>query len=156
MRRLRVGDIIFVKGSTELDKMIELTERGKYNHVALYIGNGRVIESQGGREIGLANLSDYAVYDVGRVQMGVDQINELREYALAQQGKKYDWLLIIILALRLIFRINIPYKERSRRICSTFVRDCYSHIGINLTCIENCTPQELSRSIKIILWEGGK
>lgn len=143
---MQAGDIIFVRGDDLLDELIEWAEDGVYSHVALYVGDGFVIEATGGNRIKLARLSSYASYDVGSVSMTDQQREDLIAYAMTQQGKRYDWALIGIIALRLLLRIDIPYAERALRICSTFIRDCFDYIRIQLTEIVNCTPQELSES----------
>lgn len=149
---LQVGDLIFVRGEDIISDVINWAEHGKYSHVAIYVGDGQVIEAQGGRRISLAPLSNYRKYDVGKVDMTDQQREDLIKYAMTQRGLPYDWLLIFIIAVRLLFRINIPYIERSARICATFARDCFEHVSITLTDIVNCTPEELGESSKIIIF----
>jgi cell wall-associated NlpC family hydrolase len=151
---LQVGDIIFVKGDDLISRVIEFAENGPYSHVAIYAGNGQVIEAQGGRTIGFNNLSVYKNYDVGRVDMTDFQREALIRYAKTQFGKRYDWELVYVLFLKLVLHINKPYQEKTRRICSTFVRDCFDHVGITLTKIENCTPEDLAESLAVRILGG--
>lgn len=155
MNMLQIGDLIFVRGSDLIGEIITWAESGKYSHVAIYAGNNLVIEAQGYRLISLASLDNYPIYDVGKVDMTDQQRSDLLTYAMTQRGLRYDWFLIFIIAVRLLLRINIPYKERAMRICSTFARDCFEHESITLTDIENCTPEELGESSKITIYSAG-
>lgn len=148
---MRIGDIILVRDDEILGQLIDWAESGIYSHVAIYIGDEKIIEAQGLKVVGITSLDTYPFYDVGSVDLSDEEREDLVRYALTQIGTRYDWLLIFLLFLRLKLHINVPYKKRSRTICSTFVRDCFLHSGIKLTDIENCTPQEIANSPELKL-----
>lgn len=143
------GDLIFVRGTSPLSRGIELAEHGRYSHVAIYAGDGKVIEAQGGRTVGYNDLAAYAgKYDVGRVQCALFRRKQVLEYAKKQFGIRYDYTLIAFLFMKLTFQMDwsLKYKEHQAFICSTLVNDAWGESGVRLCPNDYPTPQELADS----------
>ena len=147
-----LGDLIFVHGTGPISRAIEWAENGPYSHVALYAGRDRVLEAQDNRKSGYAPLSKYeGVYDIGQVR-GVTNMQRMEAVAFARRhiGARYAWGAILVLALKLLLHLQIPYKQRLHEfICSFYVADAWSFAGKVLTNEPNPTPQDLANSPEI-------
>ncbi|MFD1675398.1 hypothetical protein [Alicyclobacillus fodiniaquatilis] len=150
---LHTGDLIFVRGqlSSLVDDAIQtgewlLDHRGQYVHVAVYVGGNTIMEAQGFRRSGRANIGDYAeYYDIGHIKMTDDQRDRFLAALHDEDNLPYDWpgiwwLIVYILTCR---RIGGQYRERRRRYCSKYVGWALRQAGI---IVNDRTPQDLADS----------
>ncbi len=149
--RLLVGDLIFVRSTELLGLAIEWAENGVYSHVAIYAGDGQVLEAEGGRTIGYRALKDYdGKYDIGHVQAVNCTPTPKRVKVLKEAerfiGKKYDWKLDVLLAIKLLFHVTLSYEEKNKFICSTYAARVWKAAGLPLSNILYPTPQDLANS----------
>lgn len=148
---IKEGDLIFVKGRGPIKSVIDWAENGIYHHVAVYAGNGQVLEAQGGRRIGYAPLSEYeGTFDLGKV-LDVTEAQRIEAMVAAKKriGAAYSWKLVILLALKLLFHVNRPYHKRNAEICSTYAVDLWADAHVLLTNADKPTPQDLADSPRI-------
>jgi cell wall-associated NlpC family hydrolase len=148
---MKHGDLIFVRGTDTISRIIEWLTSSKYSHVAMYIGNGEVIEAQRLRSVGLAPLSEYdGKYDVYTCPtLTDDQRKQIIEYARSMGGIKYDYLDIARLFLRCVFRLELPIDDPTRIICSELIVKAYSKAGIKLVQGRedyDVTPEDVAES----------
>lgn len=125
-------DLIFVRGTSWLDRIIERVTKSKYSHVSVYAGNGQVIEAQVFRPVRSLGLY-YANCDVYRVSLTDYQKQRMLAYLQAHIGEQYDYLEIFFLFIRYLFGFKFPYRETRRVICSTLVRDALEYAGLPMT-----------------------
>jgi uncharacterized protein YycO len=161
MLNLTPCDIVLVDGSGFISKAIEKVEYGlnpaprEYSHVAGYVGHGQLIEAEGFRRTGYADLGKYSGYaDVFRCpSMSYDQREEALKLARWNVGGRYDWKLLPWEFIRYVFKIALPYREPPKaRICSSlWAVGIYREVGIDLCPgIRYPTPKDVSESKLLI------
>ena len=159
---LKPGDLIFVRGhlTSLVDDAIKLGEYiedhtppySNYTHVALFVTDNVIAESQAGRRAGYAPLARYrGDFDVGHVDLTDDERKQVIKAAQAQFYARYDWKMILYIILGVLFGVWKPYKEKSRRICSTFVADAFGAAGVRLVDNDHPTPEDLALSPKVTI-----
>ncbi len=87
LEKLQKGDIVLVSGSS-FSKIIP----GRWTHAMMYIGDGRIIESN---QNGVVINDAKSIYDsekaaIFRVDVSDEIKNEAVNFALKQEGKPYD------------------------------------------------------------------
>jgi uncharacterized protein YycO len=130
------GDILFFSCKGIIKSLIEWITHSKYYHCAIFINERELIEAQGGRKSGKTPLSDYlnsndklTIYR--DKSLSEDERKKVVSYALNHQEIEYDYLAILAELGRYEIGISLDeYNEGKRRICSSFVNDCYEK-GIN-------------------------
>lgn len=144
------GDLVLIRGATFFGELIEWAENGEYAHVALYAGNGQILEANGHRRTGYAPLSKYAgEYDIGRIEATDAQRMQALAYAESKIGTRYAWGLIVSIVLKLVFHINRPYQSKTAFICSSYVVEAWRSAGKLLTRADKPTPQDLAESPRV-------
>lgn len=132
---MKVGDVVLVKGKEIVDEIIEDVENSNYSHVAVYVGNNRMIEAVGFKKTGYVNVNKYETEsDVFRLN-GLSEMQKLKllNYLNKQVGSYYNYFLLLWEFFRYEFHLLLPYKKDfNSHICSTLVNDAYKSIGINL------------------------
>jgi hypothetical protein len=156
---LAQGDIIFVRGrlTSVIDDAIKLGEvvldhdpfATNYVHVAVYIGGNTVMEAQGLRKSGPANIGDYGGdFDIGHITMTYDQLQQFLAALQREDGLPYDWPGIFWLAVKVLTfgRYDRKYREHRRRYCSRYVGWALRQIGI---FVDDETPESLSKDPQV-------
>lgn len=146
---MKNGDIGLEMGEDFLSKAIEEFERGKYSHATAFV-DGKLIEAEGFKKTGYAPLDKYK----GKMDFftcdNLDDIKreKIKEFLNSEVGSHYDYLLLLIEAVRYALHIVLPYKEPYRsHICSTLVSDAYKSVGVNLCKdVKYPSPDDLSKS----------
>src|SRR6056297_1444014 len=97
------GDLIFEKGKGPIDLLVRLRTWSKYSHVAMYLGNGKIIESHwfGGvriRDFDDAITYDYDVYEFPYTNAKIKA--EIADNTCIYEGYKYDKLQILGFAFK--------------------------------------------------------
>jgi cell wall-associated NlpC family hydrolase len=143
------GDILFCSGKGIIKSLIEWITHSKYYHTAIFINDHDIIEAQGGRKSGKTDISYYlntkdklVIY---RDKSLLDsERKKIVEYALAHQGIEYDYMAILAELFRYEMHISLDdYDEGKKRICSSFVNDCFKSIGKSLSKQKVPSPQDL-------------
>ncbi|AGK96813.1 Orthopoxvirus protein of unknown function (DUF830) [Clostridium pasteurianum] len=143
------GDIGLDKGIEWISKAIEGFEHSMYSHATTYI-DGKLIEAEGFKKTGYVPIDKYKnqldIFTCDRLTDG--QRQKIKEYLNKQVGTHYDYLLILIEAIRYSLHIILPYKEPFKsHICSTLVADAYKSVGIDLCPnIKYPSPADLNQS----------
>jgi cell wall-associated NlpC family hydrolase len=144
------GDVLFFSGKGIIKSLIEWVTHSKYYHCAIFINDHEVIETQGGRKSGKTPLSDFlnsndklTIYR--DKSLSEDERKKIVSYALNHQGIEYDYLAILAELGRYEIGISLDdYNEGKRRICSSFVNDCYEKgIGKELSKQKVPSPQDI-------------
>lgn len=147
---MKIGDIGLDKGREWISKTIEEFENSKYSHATAYVGNDTLIEAYGFKPTGYVPLSKYkGQLDIFTCDNLTDvQRIGIKDYLDKQVGKHYDYLLILIEAIRYGLHIILPFKEPFHsHICSTLVADAYESVGVDLCPgIKYPSPADLSNS----------
>lgn len=159
LENLKVGDLIFEKERSILGSLIRLATKSWANHVALYIGDGQVIEANpGGTKIKSVNKYLYPILRkvrFFRINVSDDKILNMVEIAKTMNGYKYDYIQII----SLFFLLKTGLKEelnglefKNFTICSELIDLSAKKAGIVLTSISsaNVTPDDIMKSDLLI------
>jgi hypothetical protein len=147
---MQIGDICLEKGTGLISKVIEECENSKYSHATTYIGYDNLIEAEGFERTGAVPIEKYkGQLDIYTCDSLTDAQREgIKQYLSKQVGSHYDYLLLLVEAIRYIFHVVLPYKEPFKsHICSTLVADSYKSVGIDLCPgIKYPSPADLSNS----------
>jgi uncharacterized protein YycO len=143
------GDILFLSGKGIIKSLIEWITHSKYYHCAIFINEHEVIEAQGGRKSGKTPLS-YYLNSKDKLVIYRDKTlsdferNKIVSYAINHQGIEYNYIDILAELARYEIGISLnDYDEGKKRICSSFVNDCFKSIGKSLSKQRVPSPQDL-------------
>lgn len=165
---LQSGDILFVRGheTSLVDDLIKsgewlMSRKDKipfakcYVHVCAYVGGNTVMEAQGLRRSGPANIGDYAGdYDIGHViGMTYEQCQQFLGGLHAENDLPYDWVGIFWLIARIVtFGLcSRKYKEHKRRYCSKYIEWALKQAGI---VVDGTTPETLALDPRVAIEKG--
>lgn len=126
-----LGDVIFVKLKGPIADLVSDVEHSPYNHVAMYVGDGNIIEANGFIRTRVIPLSVYdGEYEVYRIpNLPEYQKRKIVDYALSKVGTHYDYLKILGLFIRFeLFKRFRGWAERNHFICSELI-DLSLHFG---------------------------
>ena len=135
------------------------------NHVAVYVGNGQVIEALG-RGLQLSSIEKYElpgahncaatpciVAPLELVQPGVLPIERksLVDFAREQLARhdRYGWLSIASIVLQLLTPSKLDVSYDGALICSAFGGQCWEHAGVILPTRSSLTtmPADLAAMV---------
>lgn len=146
---IQAGDILFYKsdGSFIKDAISDIT-KSPYVHVAIAVGDGTLIESNGFIKTREIPLSDEPGYDVYRIPDLTDsQRKQIVDYAKSKIGTSYDYEMIVGLLIRFEIWPSFPgFHEAGHYICSGLVDDALIAAGVkrkSTKFIGNIAPSEL-------------
>jgi hypothetical protein len=146
---IKPGDILFVWGTSFVDRGIELVTHGP-SHVAMFVNENTVCEAQGGRTVGETALSFYDsdTIEVWRdMTLTDDDRQSMLTFAKQLYGTPYDYALLPLAGLSAEFGISDAwYHENGRFICSTFVANVAEHVGRHWARGVNPVPVDLQTS----------
>ncbi len=147
---MKIGDVGLDKGSDWISKTIEDFEHSQYSHATAYVGDGILIEADGFDPTGDAPITKYKnQLDIYTCESLTEvQRQGIKNFLQGQIGTRYDFLLLLIEAIRYALNVVLPYKEPFRsHICSTLVADSYKAVGVELCPgIKYASPGDLSES----------
>lgn len=131
-RMLERGDIVlFGPDGSFVAHLIEVTTQSHYHHVALYDGEGMVIEAMphGVRRYLIGQRNVTAI----RPKVSPPQRLAVAEWAREQVGKPYDVSGLALIAFdRLFPGLRLGSNSANRFSCAVFVADAYMHAGVDL------------------------
>lgn len=134
---MKAGDIVFVRGTSIISKIIRLFDKGKFSHVAIAISETHVIETNWNMRSKIVEFY-YEDYEVVSLALTDSQRQRVPVIASKFVGKWYDYIQVI----GYIFnsRLNNP----RHLICSELVYNILSEVGyINDEKLRDITPNEL-------------
>lgn len=151
------GDVLFLSGKGIIKSLIEWITHSKYYHCAIFLNNESLVEAQGGEKTSIFPLSKYLnsndkLYIYRDINLSNFERYKIVNYAMNHLGMKYDYTAILAELARYELGLSLKYfNEGNKRICSSFVNDCYSKgIGKKLTEEKVPSPQDLISGLKMI------
>ncbi len=156
---IEIGDLLLVRQNDVYEDAIAFAERvsmlrqgikpprGRpiYVHVAVYAGNSTVIEAIG-RGVVRSPASKYLgsadIYTRPTTEAERQKIR-YRAMRLYIGDYKYSWWLIAILAVRLLFGLQIPWKQKYSLVCSVLAYDAWEPV-CKIAAERACTPEDLA------------
>ena len=126
------GDLVFVRGTSLLSKVIKFFDKGEFTHVAIILDNKHVIDSQypSGVRIRHFRFKDYEV-----VQADGDM-----DKALSFIGYKYDFIQFLWYGFKYGDKV---WNNPNQLICSELI----AHYLLNNEYL-NLSPNELYTRVK--------
>lgn len=143
--QFKKGDILFSYGTGFIQDLIEdFTHEGASHCAVISDDTTKVIESQGFRKVGYADLSFYStntkIYRIPNNGLNIDRgIRWLK----MQFGKPYDYWSIFVISLKLIFKLKLPFKDGKEYICSRLSRGYFYNSGFTNIPDTVETPKDL-------------
>jgi uncharacterized protein YycO len=121
---VEIGDVVFVKQKGIIADLISKITKSPFNHVAMYVGNGKIIEANGFIRTRVVPLETYnGEYEIYRIpRLAEYQKRRIVDYALTKVGTKYDYAKILGLFIRFEFLKRFKgFEERNHFICSELI-----------------------------------
>jgi len=145
--KVKKGDIIATKTENWIGRIIRWVTSSNYNHIAIYIGDGKIIESQDGYGVRLHSVEQYLDHSSIEVfifrsrRLSEKKADKMIEISKEFINEKYDlWGLIGILTKYLVKKVHLQdwitfwgeNKIAHPRYfwCSEFVAHCFALVGI--------------------------
>lgn len=144
------ANLVFIRGTQGIATPIKKLTKSPYTHVAGFVMPDQLIESQGFRKTGYQSAETYeGVSDVYTCDiLSPEQRLDIVHYVTKEIGTPYDYLLIGLIGVRLLFKSeSLKYTNQKRQICTTLWVDAYRSVGVDL-CPGNLhpTPGDLAQS----------
>lgn len=147
----REGDVLFVRTNHFVSKLIRFGQRdygpedAQWNHVALVVGGGTIVEALTGGVV-LSPLSKYLASDtrvgtslihgaspglpmVAETQSGVDMRANAVAFARSCVGESYGWATIAAIAVKVLTKGRIDFGVQGTSICSGLVARALERMG---------------------------
>jgi Permuted papain-like amidase enzyme, YaeF/YiiX, C92 family len=134
---MKAGDVIFVRGTSIISRLVRFFDKGKFSHVAIAISETEVIETNWNMRSKIVKFH-YEDYEIVSLNLTDSQRDRIPAIASRLEGKLYDYLQVIGYIFK--SRLNNP----RHLICSELVYNILSEVGYNhdeLT--RDITPNEL-------------
>lgn len=158
--RPRPGDLLLCYDHTWYDKAIDAVEefamlrrgirppkgRPIYSHVAVYVGNGYIIEALGNGLVKAPMYNYFGKADVWSKPVGTAARDRIvaRAEKMLKGGYTYSWWDVAVQFCRLVFGLHIPWHQKKSLICSVFGYDCWTSIAIKIAQLRNCAPEDIA------------
>lgn len=137
MSKVRAGDIIFVRGTSFISKLVRLFDGGSYSHVAIAVSSSHVIETNWYMKSKIVEFN-YEDYDIVSLALTDSQRQQVPLVASKLEGIMYDYQLI----LGYIFKRQL--NNPRHLICSELVYLLLHRIGyVQDEAVRDITPNEL-------------
>lgn len=147
---MQPGDFLLVQTHHFVSRLIRLGQRGygrefaRWNHVALYVGDGKIVEALTSGVV-LSPLSKYPSSDVLAVEVkpldagtvttasalsaaGVMRSNAVA-FARSCVGEHYGWATIAAIAVKVLTRGRLDFGVQGTSICSGLVARSLERLG---------------------------
>jgi hypothetical protein len=151
LKDLRKGDILLNTTEATISKAIHLVTNSVYNHAAIYLGDGQIMEAvgHGVRQTSLKQfLSDNDIVRtmvVRDVNLSDTQRDKIAEFAISKNGKPYNFPGLIAGAWTTKLIHNADDVHLSSYYCSQLVTAAYSYAGAKLHVFSiDLSPAELA------------
>jgi cell wall-associated NlpC family hydrolase len=148
--KLDIGDILFVRDSNPLSRTIRWVTKSNWSHVAFYIGEGQVLDTDAFHNVSIRHLDVFEEWEAKRVDGLTDQeIGTMVTYLVGQLKKPYDYLQIIGFFIEAIFGISNQWSGKEKFSCGKLIDTAFAQIDKDV-CPDkvagDVTPEDLYRS----------
>ena len=138
-KKLRVGDVLLIKGASVISPLIRWLTRCSFTHTAIVINETQIIEATADWEKGdtgnvrITPIKYYAGNDkiVLRPQITFRQRMLIIKTALSKLHQPYDTLGFFLLGLKHWFGINSS-RPRNKHTCISLIRSSFRKAGLHL------------------------
>jgi hypothetical protein len=146
---MQTGDIVFVREKGLIPSIIRFFDKGKFNHVAIFVSDTEIIEAEYNTRVHITPFQ-YDDYEIISFNLTDEQKNRVKEFAKKFVGEKYDLIEIVSIWLRICFGITELGKFNSPKqvICSELVAYFLEDLKLTPLGVELLAPNELFRFLK--------
>lgn len=139
---MKAGDVVFVRGTSLISKIIRFFDKGEFSHVAIAVNETEVIEINWNIKSEIVPFY-YKDYEIVRLDLTEYQRDQILPIARSLEGRWYDYLQI------LGFFFNGKFNDPRKFICSELVYIILSKVRfITDKRIKDYTPNELYQTLK--------
>lgn len=150
LSKLKAGDIIFARSDGFLSRVIRHVTRSEWSHVAIYLGEGQVIDTDALRSVSIHQLSSFECWAAGRVEDLSDQrIGEIVNYMVSELNKPYDYLQLVGFFLDYTFGWAVNWQWKGHYTCGQLIDRAFHVAQIDLVPGKtegNVTPEDIYSS----------
>lgn len=145
--QIKNGDILFSYGKGFVQDLIEEITHGSC-HTCVIVDDtsgtvNKVIEAQGFKNVGYADLSQYLdSCKIYRLPNTTQNINLGISWLFTQFGRGYDYWDIFVLFIRCALKLKLPWREGKEILCSRLTRDYIFQSKLNIPD-SNMTPKDV-------------
>lgn len=150
-----IGDVIFVKGTGLVSRMIRFVTGGEWSHCAIFLDDNTLLETEWSTKCRIINIEDTDYlekeHEVISIPLTQEQKELLQVVTYMTLGKKYDFWLILKLLIKCLFRTKIKKNSYETLVCSELVGYVLLSLGIftyDEVHIANTSPSELYDILK--------
>lgn len=156
-KNIKDGDILLYKGTALPSRIIRMVTKSEYSHagIAAKWNNRHMVMEVTHKGVIATTLARNIRHYKGDVEwfsskkdISKAKRDTMIKFAQEQLGNEYDFLQLLRIGIKLLFKKVINVKDE-RLICSEFVAEMYSQVGIDLKKGASdafTTPSDISRS----------
>ena len=153
LSNLKECDILLVRNSGWISDTISEALNSQWTHVALYIGNEQVIDTDLLEEVGIRSIYEFDSYRIVRVKgLRKSQKEKVLKFMYENIGKEYDYAQILGFVLEYRLGIKNKIHEPNKYTCAKLIDLAFKEAGIDLLdgYDGDITPKEITNSLKIV------
>lgn len=146
----QLGDIVFVRGTSLISRIIRKLDGGEYSHVTMMVTDTDSIEAMYNTTCKIAPfIASSSEYEILRLNLTDEQKSQILGVAKTLEGKRYDFLQVLGILLKAIFKKEYTLNSPNRFICTEAVVTILEEIGAieKGTIPIEVTPSELMKYI---------
>ena len=126
-----IGDIYVYDNEGITGKILSWLFKDRHTHVAIQVDDLRVIESTPfGTKMRLMNNRNCCVLRYRHPTPR--QMQRIIQFVRERLNAKYDWKLVIGIALHRLFGLHTELDDRSRYICTELIIEAFLQVGIRI------------------------
>ncbi len=129
------GDLLLFCNARKFNRLITWFTKSPYYHVALYRGDGHVVEARprGVVDRDLNGPDGDKSFDVISSPHGREKGEAALEWAIQQIGAKYDKTDVAVIVLERMFKkLHLDYTSHDKFSCGEFVSCAFENAGVQL------------------------
>lgn len=134
---MKAGDVIFVRGTSFISRIVRFFDKGEFSHVAIAVSDYYVIETNWNMK---SRIVPFHYEDFELIELNLTEYQRWRVPVIAKkyEGRMYDYLQVIGYIFK--SRLNNP----RHLICSELVYNILSEVGyVRDERLRDITPNEL-------------
>ena len=150
MRVIQRGDLLLVEGNQRFSNYIKFITKSNWSHVAIYIGDGKLLEADIQNGVQIIELSSYSHLHtrICRPKSLSDKdIDRVINYLEGRNGIQYDMKLIFDLLKYILYPpipdklkrrfMELGSKETNKVICSSLIAEAFHYIDYPILPVED-------------------
>lgn len=152
LSNIKSCDIILVRSSGWISKTIRQVIGSEWSHVAIYIQDGKVIDTDILEKVNYRDINDFEEFKVLRYEeLTEDDKEKIILFMSSNINKEYDYSQIVGFILEYQFGFKNSIHEQEKYTCSKLIDIAFKMAGIDLFNAHDgdVTPKEISECKKL-------